>query len=81
MSTIDTTTDDFFMDMAAISFAEWLTELNSEAVKAGFKDKPLVHLTTLLCWFSDYEAGLTPEEALLDAMTDGNKFGQDYRDI
>lgn len=72
--------DDLFTDLEAISFAEWLTELNAEAVKAGFTDEPLVHVTALLGWFADYEAGLTPQEALEEAINDGEAFGEDYID-
>lgn len=72
--------DDLFSDLEAISFAEWLTELNAEAIKEGFTDEPLVHVTALLGWFADYEAGLTPQEALDEAISNGEAFGEDYTD-
>lgn len=80
MSDMNHDNDDLFADLEAISFAEWLTELNAEAVKAGFTDEPIVHVTALLGWFADYEAGLTPQEALEDAINDGEAFGEDYAD-
>ena len=80
MSDISKNCDDLFSDLEAISFAEWLTELNAEALKEGFTDEPLVHVTALLGWFADYEAGLTPEEALDEAIADGEAFGEDYTD-
>lgn len=78
MSDISKDYDDLFSDLEAISFAEWLTELNAEAIKEGFTDEPLVHVTALLGWFADYEAGLTPQEALDEAIADGEAFGEDY---
>ncbi len=71
---------DLFADLDPISFAEWLTELNAEAVRVGFADEPIVHVTALLYWFADYEAGLTPQEALEEAINDGEDFGEDYAD-
>ncbi len=71
---------DLFIDLETISFAEWLTELNAEAVNIGFADEPIVHVTALLCWFADYEAGLTPQEALEEAINDGEEFVEDYTD-
>lgn len=80
MTNIENDTADLFANLEAISFAEWLTELNAEAVKAGFADEPIVHVTALLGWFADYEAGLTPQEALEEAIADGEVFGDDYAD-
>jgi hypothetical protein len=71
---------DVFANLETISFAEWLIELNAEAVKIGFVHEPIVHVTALLCWFADYEAGLTPQEALAEAISDGEEFGEDYAD-
>jgi hypothetical protein len=69
---------DLIFDLETISFAEWLTELNAEAVNIGFADEPIVHVTALLCWFADYECGMTPQEALEEAIADGEAFGEDY---
>lgn len=80
MSNFENGCGDIFTDLETVSFAEWLTDLNAEAVRVGFVDQPLVHVTALLCWFADYEAGLTPEEALAEAMSDGEEFGEDYQD-
>lgn len=71
---------DLFIDLEDLSFAEWLTALNAEAVRVGFADEPIVHVTALLCWFADYEAGLSPQEALEEAINDGEEFGEDYAD-
>ncbi len=75
-----TNDSDLVAGLETISFAEWLTELNAEAVRVGFADEPIVHVTALLCWFSDFEAGLTPQEALEEAINDGEEFGEDYAD-
>lgn len=80
MSNYENNSTDLFADLETISFAEWLTELNAEAVNIGFADEPIVHVTALLCWFADYEAGLTPQEALEEAISDGEEFGEDYAD-
>lgn len=80
MSDMNHNSNDLFADFEATSFAEWLTELNAEAVRVGFADEPLVHVTALLGWFADYEAGLTPQEALGEAINDGEAFGEDYSD-
>lgn len=80
MSNFENDNTDLFDDLDTISFAEWLTELNAEAVRVGFADEPIVHITALLCWFADYEAGLTPQEALEEAINDGEEFGEDYTD-
>lgn len=80
MSNFENNSTDLFADLETISFAEWLTELNAEAVNRGFADEPIVHVTALLCWFADYEAGLTPQEALEEAINDGEELGEDYAD-
>ncbi len=80
MSIYENDCTDLFADLESISFAEWLTELNAEAVRVRFDDEPIVHVTALLCWFADYEAGLTPQEALEEAINDGAEFGDDYTD-
>lgn len=80
MTNIKNDTADLFANLETLSFAEWLTELNAEAVNIGFADEPIVHVTALLCWFADYEAGLTPQEALEEAINDGEEFGEDYAD-
>lgn len=36
---------DLFADLETISFAEWLTELNAEAVNIGFADEPMTPKT------------------------------------
>jgi hypothetical protein len=71
---------DFFANLETISFAEWLIELNAEAVNIGFAREPIVQVTALLCWFVDYEAGLTPQQVLAEAISDGEEFGEDYTD-
>jgi hypothetical protein len=78
MSNHENGSSDIFADLETISFAEWLTELNAEAISIGFADEPIVHVTALLGWFADYEAGLTPQEALEAAISDGEEFGEDY---
>lgn len=77
MSNFENDNSDLFADLEAISFAEWLTELNAEAVRVGFADEPIVHVIALLCWFADYEAGLTPQEALEEAIHDGEEVEED----
>ena len=68
-------------DLDYISFAEWLIELNACAVKAGYKGQPLVLITGQLCWHTDYESGVSPEEALRVAEKDEMKFALDYQNI
>ena len=80
MSDLNQGNHDLFSDLEDLSFAEWLTDLNAEAVTIGFAEEPIVNVTALLGWFAAYEAGLTPQEALEEAINDGEKFGEDYAD-
>ena len=64
-----------------ISFAEWLIALNATARAQGFKGDPITKITGQLCWYSFYEAGVTPERALAAATRDGEKFGEAYVEI
>ena len=63
-----------------ISFAEWLIDLNAEAIRTGYMELPFVGCTGQLCWYPDYSAGLKPGEALCRASIDGLQFGFDYCD-
>ena len=65
-------------DLDHISFAEWLIELNACAVKAGYKGQPLVQITGQLCWYADYESGVSPEDALKQGAKDGLEFVSSY---
>lgn len=68
-------------DLDHISFAEWLIRLDKIARDQGFKGEPITKITGQLCWFSFYEAGVAPHEALADAVRDGQQFGAAYVDI
>jgi hypothetical protein len=68
------------LDLEQLSFAEWLIDLNAYARRSGYRGRPLVKITAMLAWSVDYDAGLTPAAALLQAAADGIAFGQDYCD-
>jgi len=66
-------------DLDEISFAEWLVELNDLAVSIGYLTTESFTVTTgQFEWFSRYESGLSPEEALYQAMEEALEFGWDY---
>lgn len=67
------------IDLDHISFAEWLVELNDVVASKGFLTTGgFVAETGQLEWWSSYEAGLSPEEALYVTALDGLEYGSDY---